>query len=236
MKVGPYAIIEAGTIVGDGTEIMAHANILTGATVGKNCRIFHGAVVCAKPQDLKYDGGPTFFKTGDDCIIREYATLNGSTEDQPSRLGSNVLLMAYVHIGHDTQIGDNVIVANSVQMGGFVNIDDHASIGGGTPIHQFCHIGTHAFIGGGYRIVQDVPPYILAMGEPLKFSGLNSVGLRRNGFDPDIMTQIKRAYHHIYRSGILLSEAVEQIRAEIPQSQAVNKILEFVENSNRGLI
>ena len=197
--VGPFAIIEKNVIIGDGTWIDAHAHIKPFTTVGKDCKIFHGAVVGEIPQDLKFEGEKSELIIGDSTIIREFCTLNRGTKDKgKSEIGNNCLLMAYVHIAHDCLIGDHSILANGVQLGGHVEIGKNVTIGGMTPVHQFCKIGDYSFIGGGLRIVQDVPPYILAMGEPLQFSGLNSIGLRRKNFSTETRKQIKQAYQYIY--------------------------------------
>ena len=153
-----------------------------------------------------------------------------------SEVGNHCLLMAYVHIAHDCVIGDHSILANGVQLGGHVEIGTHVTIGGMTPVHQFCKIGDYSFIGGGYRVVQDVPPFILAMGEPLKFSGLNSVGLRRNNFLPDTRKQIKKAYQFIYQSDMNRSQAVSQLKDNFDKIPEVNQILNFINNSDRGLV
>ena len=144
--------------------------------------------------------------------------------------------MAYVHVGHDSQIKDYAILANGVQLGGHVSIGYNATIGGMSPIHQFCKVGDFTFIGGGFRAVQDVPPYILAAGEPLKFNGINSIGLRRKGFELKLRTQIKSAYNYIYRSKLNITQAIEKIKKEIPDSQEIQNIIQFLDNSKRGII
>ena len=151
-------------------------------------------------------------------------------------MGSDCLLMSYVHIAHDCIIGDKTILANGVQVAGHVKIGYHVTVGGMTPVHQFCKIGDHAFIGGGYRVVQDVPPYILASGEPLKFAGVNNIGLRRREFSSESRMNIKRAYKKIFYSGLNTSQAIQSIKDELRQSDEVKNIITFVENSNRGLI
>ncbi len=235
--VGPFAIIERDVTIGDGTWIDAHTHIKPFTTVGEDCKIFHGAVVGEIPQDLKFEGEKSELIIGDSTTIREFCTLNRGTKDKgKSEIGSHCLLMAYVHIAHDCFIGDNSILANGVQLGGHVEIGESVTIGGMTPVHQFCKIGDYAFIGGGLRIVQDVPPYILAMGEPLKFSGLNSVGLRRSNFPPETRKKIKKAYHHIYLSDLNRSQAVSQIQIEFKSIAEIDNIIDFIEKSDRGLI
>ncbi len=238
MQVGPFAVVDGGTKIGDHTVIMSHASVLYGTTVGQSCRIFQGAVVGGIPQDLKYDGADTRLVIGDNTTIREFVTVGRGTqaEEPGTRIGSQTLLMAYVHVGHDSIIGDHVIIANSVNLGGYVDIQDYASIGAGTPVHQFCHIGTHTFVGGGCRVVQDVPPYILAAGQPIQYSGINSVGLRRRGFTAQARKTLKQVYKLIYRSTYNLQQAVEIIKNDMEPTPEVQTVLAFIENSTRGLI
>jgi UDP-N-acetylglucosamine acyltransferase len=235
--VGPFAIIEKDVTIGDNTWIDAHAHIKSFTTIGKDCKIFNGAVLGEIPQDLKFGGEKSELIIGDATTIREFCTLNRGTKERgASEIGNHCLLMAYVHIAHDCVIGNHSILANGVQLGGHVDIGKYVTIGGMTPVHQFCRIGDFSFIGGGFRIVQDVPPFILAMGDPLKFSGLNSVGLRRSNFAPEVRKQIKQAYHFIYQSEMNRSQAVSQIKNEFDGIPEVNQIINFIENSNRGLV
>ena len=237
VRVGPYSIIEKNVTIGKDTWVDAHVHIKPFARIGKECKIFHGAVVGEIPQDKKFSGEKSELFIGDSTTIREFCTLNRGTKATGfSKIGSNCLLMAYVHVAHDCIIGDHSILANGVQLGGHVEIGIHVTIGGMTPVHQFCKIGDYSFIGGGYRIVQDVPPYILAMGEPLKFSGLNSIGLRRKNFSPDIRKQMKRAYQLIYQSDLNRSQAVSQIKKDFNSTPEIKQIVDFIENSNRGLV
>ena len=174
---------------------------------------------------------------GDGCIIREYCTIHRGTSDrQITRIGSNCLLMAYSHIAHDSFLKNHVILSNNVQVGGHVDIDNNVIVGGSTPIHQFCKIGEYAFIGGGYRIVQDVPPYIKAMGEPLKYSGVNSIGLKRNNFSDEIISIIKKAYRIIYRSEFNIFQAIKILDDSYKKDNNIIKIIEFIKNSKRGII
>ena len=237
VHVGHYTIIGKDVKIGNETWIDSHAQIKPFTTIGKKCKIFNGAVVGEIPQDIKFSGEKSELIIGDSTTIREFCTLNrGTKETGFSKIGSNCLLMAYVHVAHDCIIGDYSILANGVQLGGHVEIGIHVTIGGMTPVHQFCKVGDYSFIGGGYRIVQDVPPYILAMGEPLKFSGLNSIGLRRKNFSPDIRKQMKRAYQLIYQSDLNRSQAVSQIKKDFNSTPEINHIVDFIENSNRGLV
>lgn len=237
VKIGPFVIIENDVVIGDGTEIKSSAVIKSGARIGKECRIFQSSVISEIPQDLKFSGEKTLLEIGDRTTIREFCTLNrGTLELGKSSIGNDCLLMAYVHVAHDCIVGDKTILANGVQLAGHVSIGYHVTIGGMTPIHQFCNIGDHAFVGGGYRVVQDVPPYILATGEPLKFAGVNNVGLRRRGFSSESRMNIKRVYKQIFYSVMNMSESIKSIESNIEQTEEVKIILNFIENSNRGLI
>ena len=237
VSIGPFSIIEHDVKIGSNTCIDAHAHIKSYTIIGKNCKIFHGAVVGEIPQDMKYDDEKSLLIIGNNNIIREFCTLNrGTNETGKTTIGNHCLFMAYVHVAHDCAIGDHSILANAVQLGGHVEIGNHVTIGGMTPVHQFCKIGNYSFIGGGYRIVQDVPPYILAMDEPLKYSGLNVIGLRRNNIPTDVRNNIKQVYHLIYQSNLNRQQAVSKIKTEFKSTPEINTILDFIENSTRGLI
>lgn len=239
VRIGPFTIIENDVIIGDGTTIAANALIGTGARIGKDCRIHHGAVVSHEPQDLKYRGEKSTCEIGDRTIVREYATLHrGTGEGGRTTIGSDCLLMGYVHIAHDCVVGNNVIFANAVMIAGHSLVEDYVIIGGITPVHQFVRIGQHSMIGGGLRVPKDVPPYILAGQEPLIFNGLNSIGLRRRGFTPEVITALDSAYTILYNSRLNVSQAVQRIRederlAAVPE---VQNVLTFIAGSTRGII
>jgi UDP-N-acetylglucosamine acyltransferase len=237
-EIGAFSIIEENVTIGDNCTIANNVLIKKNTVIGNNCKIHAGAIIGDDPQDIKFSRSiKSKVKIGNNNIIREYCTIHRSTEENSiTMIGDNCYLMAYVHIAHDCNIGNNVILANAVQAAGFVAIDDNAVVGGLTPIHQFCKIGKFSFIGGGLRIVQDVPPYILANGEPLKFSGLNSIGLRRNNFSSRSINEIKRAYKLIFKSEFNISQSVEKIKSEFERSSEINDIICFIENSKRGLI
>jgi len=224
-------------VLGKGCQVGNHVSLLSGTRIGNECKILHGAIIGEIPQDLKFEGEDSTVEIGDGVTIREYVTVNRGTKALgTTRIGRDSLLMAYVHVPHDCQIGENVIIANGVQMAGHVIIDDWANISGLVPIHQFCRIGEHAFVAGGYRVVQDIPPYILAAGEPLEFSGINLVGLRRRGFSAETRGIIKKAYQIIYRSSLNTSEALKKIKADLPSTDEIEEIVTFVENSDRGIL
>lgn len=235
--VSPFSIIEENVSIDENTWIGPHALIASGARIGKNCKIHQGAVVGTIPQDLKFEGEETTIEVGDNTVIREYCTLNRGTKDRwKTEVGRNCLLMAYAHIAHDCVLGDNVIIANAVNMAGHVTIEDFAGIGGMTPVHQFCKVGQHAFIGGGFRIVKDIPPYILAGSEPLKFGGVNSVGLRRRGFSDQQILTIQRVYKIIYRKNLNVTQALTRIKEEFDLIDEVKIIVDFFESSERGVL
>jgi len=237
VKIGPFAIIEENVVIQSGSSIGSGALIAKGTRLGKNVKIHHGAVIGTIPQDLKFGGEETIFEIGDNSEVREYSVLNRGTKDrEKSSIGKNCFLMAYSHVAHDCIVGDNVILANGVQLGGHVTIGDYVIIGGLTAVHQFSLIGQHAFIGGGFRVVQDVPPYVLAGGEPLSYKGLNVVGLRRRGFSTETIRTLQRCYRLLYRSKMNVSQAVEKINEELEITREVKSVLEFIEKSNRGMI
>lgn len=232
-----FSIIEDDVVIGNNVEIGSNVLIANGARISDNVKIHHGAVISTIPQDLKFEGEVTTMEIGESTEIREYATLNrGTNYSNKTVVGSNCFIMAYAHVAHDCIIGDKVIIANSVQMGGHVEIGDWTIIGGLVPIHQFTKIGAHVMIGGGFRTVKDVPPYILAGNLPLKFEGVNIVGLRRRGFTNEQIYNIKDAYDIIYKSGFNVSDAVKEITAKGNVPDEVKSILEFIEKSDRGII
>ena len=237
VTVGPFTVIEDDVIIDEGTEIASNVVVSNGTRLGKNIRVFNGAVLGTNPQDLKFGGEKTTLEVGDNTTIREFCTLNrGTTDKYKTVIGSNCLLMAYVHVAHDCVIGDKVILANAVNMAGHVTIDYHASIGGMSPIHQFVRVGQHSFVGGGLRVDKDVPPYILAAGDPLTFAGLNVVGLQRRGFDSETLLQLKRTYKILYRSKLNTTQAVTRMKEDVEQIPEVVSVIKFIESTERGII
>lgn len=238
VEIGPFTIIEDDVVIGDDCKIGSHVNIYNGARIGNRVKILQGAAVSNVSQDLKFDESiKTEFIIGDNTTIREFVTLHRGTEDLGySKVGKNCLLMAYTHVAHDCVIGDNCILANLVQIGGHATIEDWVIIGGGTPVHQFSKIGQHAMVGGGFRVVSDVPPYALVGGEPLKYSGLNVIGLRRRGFSNEEIQTLKEAYQLLFFSGDNLSVAKEKVAEKYSEDKNVRNILEFIEKSKRGIV
>ncbi|MDA0987097.1 MAG: acyl-ACP--UDP-N-acetylglucosamine O-acyltransferase [Bacteroidetes bacterium] len=237
VNIGAYSIIEGDVVIDDNVSIGTNVFIDNGARIGKNSKIHKGAVVSTPPQDLKYANEKTFFKIGANTVVREFCTLNrGTVETGYSSVGNNCLLMAYVHVAHDCVVGNNVILANAVQLGGHVTVEDWVIIGGTSPIHQFCKIGQHVMIGGNFRAVKDVPPFIMAGGEPLSFEGLNSIGLRRRGFTREAIDAIHDAYRLLYNSSMNVSQAAKVIEEKLGNVPEVQTILSFIKESKRGII
>jgi len=237
VQVGPFAVIEDDVAIGEGTTIGAHTVIHSGSRIGRECRIHPMAAIGGFPQDLKFRGEPTTLEIGDKTVVREFVTLNRATaETGRTIIGSNCLFMAYSHVGHDCVVGDNVILANCCGLGGHVHLGNWVILGALTPVHQFCHIGDHAMIGGGFRVVKDVPPYILAGSEPLIFERLNIIGLRRRGFSEKSIELLDKTYRLIYRSSLNVSQAVARVREEVEPSPEVEAVLSFIAKSERGII
>lgn len=236
-SVGPFTVIDEGVKIGPGCEIMSSVRIHSGTTLGQRVRIFHGVALGGEPQDLKFGGERTELRIGDETVIREFCTLNRGTKTTgKTTVGKQCLLMAYSHIAHDCTLGDNVILANAVNLAGHVEVEDFAIIGGMVPVHQFVRIGRHCMIGGGWRVPKDVPPYILAGGQPLRYFGLNSVGLRRRGFATETRQLLKHAYRLLFQSKLNTKQAMERIRSECGERDEILNILDFVAGSKRGLL
>ena len=237
VSVGPYCVVGPRVTIGDRCALAAHAVIERNTRVAEGVKIGYGTIIGNDPQDLKYKGEETWVEIGSGTIIREYCTINrGSTATGKTTVGSRCFLMTYVHIAHDCVIGNDVIIANSVQMAGHVTVDDRAIISGLVPIHQFVRIGTYAFVGGGSRVNQDVPPYTKAAGNPVHLYGLNSVGLQRAGFAPELKLALKRAYRLVFNSDLTVSQGVARARVELPQVPEVESFLHFIEASQRGVM
>jgi len=237
VTIGPYSIIEDNVTIGENVWIDSHVSIKAGSRIGPGCKIYHAAALAGPPQDLKFGGEFTELILGANCIIREYTTLNRATlAHRKTVIGDNCLFMAYTHAAHDCVVGSNVILANAVNMGGHVEIGDLAIIGGGTVIHQFCRIGEHTMIGGGFRVTQDVIPYCLAAGFPLKCLGLNSIGLRRRGFSDDTISKLKLAFKFLLSKKLKTRDALAKIENEIELIPEIKNVLAFIRASKRGVI
>ncbi len=238
VSIGPYSVISENVEIGNGCQIGTSVVILPGARIGCDCKIYHHAVISEIPQDLKFAGEETTAEIGDRTVIREFVTINrGTSQHWRTVVGSDCLLMAYVHIAHDCIIGNHVIMANAVNLAGHVAIEDWVIVGGMVGVLQFSRIGQHSIIGGQYRVSKDVPPYIMAAREPLAYEGLNRVGLKRRNFPPETILALKRAYTLIYHSEYNVSDAIHKIE-ETPELliPEVRNIIEFIQKSSRGII
>jgi UDP-N-acetylglucosamine acyltransferase len=237
VEVGPFAIIGDDCIVGDGCVIAARAVLERHVRLAPRVKVGIGTILGGDPQDLKFGGEVTTVEIGEGTVIREYTTINrGTTQSLKTSVGSGSFIMSYVHLAHDCHVGDGVILVNGVQLAGHVTVEDRAIIAGLTAVHQFVKIGAHAFVGGCSRVVKDIPPYIKAVGNPVKLYGLNSVGLQRHGFDPRVMRELKRAYRILFRSELNLSAAKERAEQELELYPEVRRFLSFVDTSDRGLV
>ncbi|MDE7408127.1 MAG: acyl-ACP--UDP-N-acetylglucosamine O-acyltransferase [Muribaculaceae bacterium] len=237
VEIGPFVTIHGNVEIGDGTRIFSNVTIMEGARIGRNCTIFPGAVISAVPQDLKFHGEETLTIIGDNNVIRECVTIHrGTASKGKTVVGNNNLIMAYNHIAHDCRIGNNIIMSNCNQLAGEVVVDDFAVIGGGGLVHQFCHIGSYVMLQGGALVNKDVPPFIKAAREPLSFTGLNSVGLRRHNFTNEQIAEIQEVYRYLYQSDLNVTHALARIEAEMPASPLRDQIVEFVRNSERGVV
>ncbi len=237
VQIAPFVYIDRDVEIGDGCQIMSHATILSGARIGKNVRIFPGAVISAIPQDLKFKGEVTTAVIGDNTTIRECATVNRGTASKGTTIvGSNCLIMAYSHVAHDCRLGNNIIIGNASQIAGEVVIDDWAILSGNVLVHQFSHIGAHVMIQGGSRVGKDVPPFITAGRDPLSYAGLNLVGLRRRGFSNDQIGEIQNIYRLLYQSGLNTTQAIEKIKTEVADSVEKDVVLTFLKSAERGII
>jgi len=239
VEVGPYAFIDENVVIGDGCKILPHATIFPFVRMGSDCTVFPGAVVGAIPQDLKFEGEESYVEIGDRVNIRECATINRGTKASGkavTRVGSDTLVMSYAHIAHDCRIGNHCIIVSFVALAGETEVDDWGIIGGATIAHQFSHIGTHAMVGGGFKIVKDVPPYVLAGRDPICFEGVNRVGLSRRGFSEEKINEIKDIYDTLYFKGMNISDAVAYIEQNFPRTEERDTIISFIRNSKRGII
>lgn len=237
VRIDAFSVVFEDVTIGSGTRIHPNVTIYPGTRIGKNCEIFPGAVIGVVPQDLKFEGEYTTVEIGDNTKIRECVTIHRGTSDRmKTSIGSNCLLMTYVHVAHDCQIGNNVILASYVGLSGHVIIDDYAILEGKVAAQQFVHIGAHTFIGGASLVRKNVPPYIKAAREPLTFAGVNSVGLRRRGLTDQDVREIEDIYRVIYVQNNNISKGVEQVKETVPDSPIRKQILDFIESSDKGII
>lgn len=236
-EIGPFCFVDRGVVIGDNNKLMNSVTLLYGTRMGSGNVLFPGTVVGAIPQDLKFRGEDTTAQIGDNNTIRENVTINrGTAAKGQTVVGDGNLIMEGAHIAHDVQLGNGCIVGNSTKIAGEVVVDDYANISASVLVHQFCRIGSYVMIGGGTRTGQDVPPFVMAAREPVAFCGLNIVGLRRRGFQPELIENIHTAYRLLYQRGKLRDDCLAQIEAEVPMSPEIEYILDFVKTSKRGII
>jgi len=237
VEIGPYSVIKEDVFIGAGTRIGPHVVIDPYVTIGPNCQIYQYAAIGAVPQSLKFEGEKTYVKIGQRSIIREFVTIHRGTAfgGGITEVGEDNFLMAYTHVAHDCRMGSHVVLANNATMGGHITIGNYATVGGLVAIHQFARIGEHAFVGGKAAVVKDIPPFMIAAGDRARLHGLNIVGLKRAGFSPNALTQLKKTYRLIFRIGLTLNEAIERVQAEVEQIPEVVRLIEFIKASERGI-
>ncbi len=236
VEVGPWAVIGESCVLGDECILAPRAVLERNVRLGDGVRIGIGSVIGGDPQDLKFQGEQTCVEIGDGTVVREYSTINrGTAESLKTTVGRNCFIMTYVHLAHDCHLGDGVIISNGTQLAGHVTIENRATISGLCAVHQFVKIGAFSFVGGASRVPQDIPPYLKAVGNPIKLYGLNSVGLQRANFEPAVLRELKRAYRLFFRSELNVSQAMERATEELEMFPEVRHFLSFVDGSGRGV-
>jgi UDP-N-acetylglucosamine acyltransferase len=235
--VGPYCVIGADVVLGEHCWLQNHVTLMGPMRAGARNKFYAYCSIGQQTQDLKYQGEPTYLEIGDENTFREFVTVNRSTTSEgKTRVGNRGNFLAYSHIGHDCTVGDRVVFSNNGTLAGHVQVGDHAVMGGLSAVHQFCRIGRFAIIGGCSKIVQDIPPFMIADGNPAEIRGVNLVGLERKGFPPESVKLIKEAFRLIYRSKYNTRQAIEAMRKELPPSEEIGQIVEFIEQTERGII
>ena len=235
--VEPFSTISNNVEIGEGTWVGSNVTIMEGARIGKNCSIYPGAVISGNPQDLKFEGEESLCEIGNNTTIRECVTINRGTKDRGiTKIGSNCLIMAYSHVAHDCFVGDNCIFSNNSTLAGHITVGDYVILSGFVAVHQFCRIGSHSFVAGGSLVRKDVPPYVKAAREPLSYVGINSVGLRRRGFESKKIREIQNIYRLLYQRNYNNTQACAIIEAEMEASDERDEILMFIKNSHRGIM
>lgn len=237
VTIGPFTCIESDVEIGANTWIGSNVTIYEGARIGSDCRIFPGAVISAIPQDLKYQGEKTQTLIGNNTTIRECVTINkGTSALGRTEVGSNCLLMAYVHVAHDCMLGNHVILANSVNLAGHVTVEDWAILEGFVGVSQFIRIGAHSFIAGQSGARKNVPPFVKAAREPMSYAGVNSVGLTRRGYTKEVIDEIQDIYRTVFQRGFGVSRALEIVESDFTSSAHRDQILDFIRSSEKGII
>jgi UDP-N-acetylglucosamine acyltransferase len=235
VKIGPHCVVSSGVSIGEGSVLFSHVAVVGNTTIGKNNKVYQNAVIGTWPQDIGFSGTDTKVVIGENNVIREFATIHCGTHkaDRVTRIGNDNYLMAYSHVAHDCEIGNSVIVANGVQLGGHVKIEDHANVGGLAALHHFVTVGRLAFVGGLTRVVRDVPPFMTVEGNPSKVRCVNVIGCSRNGVGRESIDELKEAYRLLYRSQMLVSEAITQLE-KTNSTEEVKELIVFLRNSARG--
>lgn len=235
--IGSGAVIGENVSIGDGTKIGANVVVGGWTTIGQRCELYPGSAVGLEPQDLKFKGEKSFCNIGDETVIRECVTISRATgEGEETRIGNNCLFQACTHVAHNCIVGNNVIMSNCAGLAGHVIVEDRVVIGGIAGIHQFVKIGRNAMVGGMAKVVQDIPPYVIADGQPARVIGLNSVGLSRAGISEEVRHDLKQAFRIIYRSGFSLSRAIEEMEMQLNSSVEIENLLRFLRNADRGIM
>lgn len=237
VTIEPFAYVAGDVVIGDGCRIGPGAVILDGARIGKNCKIHSSAVIAGEPQDLKFQGEYSTAVIGDNCTIRECATVNrGTAAKGTTTVGHDTLIMAYVHIGHDCAVGDYCVLVNNVSLAGEVEIGDWAILGGHVAVHQFTRVGAHAMISGGSLVSKDVPPFVKAAHTPLSYVGANFIGLRRRGFTTEDVTYIQDMFRLLFQSGYGYGKACDVVEKKMAENRYRDEVLDFIRTSKRGIL
>ncbi|MCP4230844.1 MAG: acyl-ACP--UDP-N-acetylglucosamine O-acyltransferase [bacterium] len=237
IEVGPFTVIGPQVTIGVGSSIGSHALIEGETYIGANAKIYSNTVIGTDPQDIKFAGEHSTVHIGDNATIREFVTINRGTVDrEDTRIGDNVVLLAYAHVAHDCIVGDNCLLSNCGTLAGHVVIEDYVVIGGLAAVHQFGRVGAHAFIGGTLGVTRDVPPYLLVGSDPTRIVGLNTIGLKRRGFSSEVIGALKSAYRIYYREGLNTTQALQRIEEEVSGYPEVEHFVEFIRNSERGVL
>ena len=239
VEIGPFAVVGADVRIGDGCTLMTHSIIEPHVSMGRECTVFPGAVIGAVPQDLKFHGEVSYVEIGDRVTVRECATINRGTAasgKNVTRIGSDNLIMSYVHIAHDCTVGDHCVLVSKVAIAGETELGDWAILGGGALVHQFTRIGAHAMVGGATKVVKDIPPYVMADRSPVSYLGVNRTGLLRRGFTEEQVDVIKAVYDAIYFQGMNTTDALVWAEENLPASPELRTIVDFVRGSSRGVI
>lgn len=234
--IGPYCVIGPHVSIGSGTEVLGHAFIDGHISLGEGCTVYPFASLGTRTQDKKYAGGEPRVEIGDRTVVREYVTVNAGTDDSSlTKVGNDALLMAYSHVAHNCVVGDHAILVNAATLAGEVVVEDYATVGALTGVHQFTRIGKMSFIGGCSRVTQDVPPFMMGVGNPVEIRGTNAVGLERRGVTKDVRRDLKRSFKALFREGLATQAALEKIEAEFGESSEVQHLVSFIRHSERGI-